>query len=239
MSMLPRYLRPIPATRRSYSFFSSKSGGGRYFNSTKPTKVVPTTTSKGTARVDTAAPDGTTSKASDDAASASPVTPEQPSMPAPPVVPPVHFVSPFFGHPQLSAQDLKLHQFFSLHRPLSLYQSSASLFESPSSAYDITGEARREAMPQASDAEMHDFDNIPEASPEADADAARQLSRALVMNRIGSTISFDEALARLGLDINEGRVGAEGIVVDMDSTKRKRRKKMKKHKCVHTFSYSS
>jgi hypothetical protein len=62
-----------------------------------------------------------------------------------------------------------------------------------------------------------------EPSAEADAHTARQLSHALVMNRVGSAIAFDAALARLGLETSN-------LAVQMDSTKRKRRSKMKKHK---------
>ena len=86
----------------------------------------------------------------------------------------------------------------------------------------------------------------PEATPEADADAARLLNRALVVNRLGGTVSWEETLTKLGvvnerLNLVEMGMGAHDVMdmdasmVDgfdayMDSTKRKRRKKMKKHK---------
>lgn len=75
----------------------------------------------------------------------------------------------------------------------------------------------------------------PEASPEEDADAARQLSRALVVNRVAPSISWEDTLQRLGLNVRVGRAEEVSLAeaefnVYMDSVKRKRRKKMKKHK---------
>jgi hypothetical protein len=82
------------------------------------------------------------------------------------------------------------------------------------------------------------LDDPPEASPEADADAARQLVHALVVNRAGGTTAWEHTLRWLGLDVGleDGRVGLKEQLarewedVMMDSTKRKRRRKMKKHK---------
>ena len=73
---------------------------------------------------------------------------------------------------------------------------------------------------------------------DADAEAARQLTRALTMSQAGATIAWENTLRHLGLDPakDEERVGLqerfekEWSEVLMDSTKRKRRKKMKKHK---------
>lgn len=94
--------------------------------------------------------------------------------------------------------------------------------------------------PPAGDAEAARYESIdepPEPSPESDADAARLLARALVSSRVSSALSWEDALKRLGLD--ETKLHAEEVNqaqaefdVYMDSTKRKRRKKMKKHKCV-------
>lgn len=75
----------------------------------------------------------------------------------------------------------------------------------------------------------------PESSPEADADAARQLARALVVNRVGSSLAWEDALRKLGLDDTAGRAEEVNVAraeyeAQMDSTKRKRRRKMKKHK---------
>lgn len=74
------------------------------------------------------------------------------------------------------------------------------------------------------------IDDPPEASMEADADAARLLSRALVVNRVGNTVDWEETLVRLGMHTP--------LQVDLDSTKRKRRQKMKKHKYVSVLLVS-
>ena len=79
------------------------------------------------------------------------------------------------------------------------------------------------------------IDDPPEASPESDADAARQLARALVANRVGAALTWEATLKRLGLDVaaeHEEEVCQAQAEFDMymDSTKRKRRRKMKKHK---------
>lgn len=73
---------------------------------------------------------------------------------------------------------------------------------------------------------------------DADAEAARQLTRALTMSKAGATVSWEDTLKKLGLDVSKDadRVNLreqferEWEDVMMDSTKRKRRKKMKKHK---------
>lgn len=90
------------------------------------------------------------------------------------------------------------------------------------------------------------MEDPPEATPEADADAARLLNRALVVNKLGGAARWEDTLAKLGfvedrMDLVEMGMGAHDIVdVDapimdgfdayMDSTKRKKRRKMKKHK---------
>ena len=90
------------------------------------------------------------------------------------------------------------------------------------------------------------LEDPPEATPEADADAARLLNRALVVNRLGGTVSWEETLAKLGVveertSLAEMGMEARDVVnmdvsmmnafdAYMDSTQRKRRKKMKKHK---------
>ncbi|KZO95775.1 hypothetical protein CALVIDRAFT_151711 [Calocera viscosa TUFC12733] len=64
-----------------------------------------------------------------------------------------------------------------------------------------------------------------EVDKEAEADAARLLARALVMTKLGAEKDWDDVVAQL-----EGR--EESVyddVVNMDSVKRKRRKKMTKH----------
>ncbi|KAG5720568.1 hypothetical protein E4T56_gene5768, partial [Termitomyces sp. T112] len=77
---------------------------------------------------------------------------------------------------------------------------------------------------------------FPEATADADAAAARQLTRAITMSHAGAAVSWEQTLRRLGLDVDKDRIemqeklDKEWREVLMDSTKRKRRKKMKKHK---------
>lgn len=76
------------------------------------------------------------------------------------------------------------------------------------------------------------FGEISGTHGDADADAARQLARALAMNHVGAWIDWEETLAHLG-DVESIRTlqsATHAREVDMDSTKRKRRKKMSKHK---------
>lgn len=75
----------------------------------------------------------------------------------------------------------------------------------------------------------------------ADADIARTLARALVVQRIQASRDWGNVLSQLGLKMedNESEVvqqRVEDVVVSMDSVKRKRRKKMNKHKCVSTLA---
>jgi hypothetical protein len=82
------------------------------------------------------------------------------------------------------------------------------------------------------------LDDPTEATPEADAEAARQLARALVINRVGAAITWEETLRKLGMDVDGDLTGPRDSIskeleeVLLDSTRRKRRKKMKKHKSV-------
>jgi fructosamine-3-kinase len=85
---------------------------------------------------------------------------------------------------------------------------------------------------------LNTIDDPPEASSDSDADAARQLARALVINRVGGTVSWEGTLLKLGLEEHtvEGKAeqakewAREWKTVYADSVKRKRKKKMKKHK---------
>ena len=89
------------------------------------------------------------------------------------------------------------------------------------------------------------LEDPPEATPDEDADAARLLNRALVVNRLGGAVSWEDTLAKLGIveertNLAEMGMGAHDVVnvgvpmngfdAYMDSTQRKRKKKMKKHK---------
>lgn len=277
MTIFPRLLRPIQLrtaqrasttvaanSSRSYSFFSSKSGSRSIGASTKPPRSV--AASKGSSSTASSNPnsnttsndeDGSTSSlTSEDASSASSTTAASSVSPVDPIAQSSPFQPPFQPHHlALSPNDLKLHQFFSLHRPLFLSQPSSSLFESSStlrlpnsaSAALSSGYSAAQAGAEQASTSSDAFEDPPEASAEADADAARLLARALVINRVGGTIRWDETMRRLGwkgedskevLTMSVEMVGGtssgadmEGEnVVDMDSVKRKRRKKMKKHK---------
>lgn len=71
---------------------------------------------------------------------------------------------------------------------------------------------------------------------DADADVARMLARALVVQRIQANRDWGGVLSQLGLGKVEHGMHDEqavrDVVVDLDSVKRKRRKKMNKHKYV-------
>ncbi|PCH37872.1 hypothetical protein WOLCODRAFT_161115 [Wolfiporia cocos MD-104 SS10] len=221
MAFLGHLLRQVPAARRAYSVFS-KPGGGRYFNSAKPPKVAPAPT-----KVDTASPPGDASaKDQSTQPSSAAVTPEGSS-----TAPTMPSLTPFMPvHPAINAHDLRLHQFFSLHRPLlHVSQPASTIFESAPDTFTWP------PAPPAETANVNNLEDPPEASPEEDADAARQLARALVVNRLGASIAWEDTLQKLGLDVTESRAeevrAAETeFEVYMDSVKRKRRKKMKKHK---------
>lgn len=58
--------------------------------------------------------------------------------------------------------------------------------------------------------------------PEADVNAARLLARSLVMQKVGPSLDWSEVMAKLG--------AKDELMVEMDSVKRKRRKKMNKHR---------
>lgn len=135
-----------------------------------------------------------------------------------------------------------MHQFFALHRPLLLISQPSTLFRSVPLEHPITGPVVDNSAPLSVDASTGAFGPFAglESSIDADAEAARQLTRALTMNQAGAAIAWENTLRHLGLDPakDADRVGLqeqfdkEWNDVLMDSTKRKRRKKMKKHKCV-------
>ena len=227
MPPLVRILPQFAVGRRAYSFFSSKSGGGRYFNPAKASKAIaPTTT---TPARSTQSVDASISPTSSELAEGS----ERVSQPTPATLSTVDAVehealSPSslaeqlqasrLTHPMLKPHEFKLHHFFALHRPyLLLNQPTSALFE--------TAQATQPSAPFVAT-----IDNPPEASAEADADAARQLSRALVVNRVGNTVDWDVTLQRLGISASDVVGPTEEANVLLDSTKRKRRRKMKKHK---------
>ncbi|KAL4254039.1 hypothetical protein ABKN59_002523 [Abortiporus biennis] len=225
MSVLSHFIKPLPVARRAYSVFS-KPGGGRYFNAAKPPA------SQANKKVDVSSSSDNASSLKDEAgtsqSSTTPVVPDAPSLAS--LSLPRLNATPQPIHPPLNPLDLKLHQFFSLHRPLlSISQPTASLFETSMMPFNVP------PPPKVEQASVNTIDDPPESSPESDADAARQLARAFVVNKVGATVTWEAALQRLGLDVTAERAEEISLAeaeyeVLMDSTKRKRRKKMKKHK---------
>ncbi|RDB21159.1 hypothetical protein Hypma_011883 [Hypsizygus marmoreus] len=141
-------------------------------------------------------------------------------------------------HPVVNAKDFKLHQFFSLHRPLLLLSHPTSILDSaPQGIADLT-DVNQTAASNANANAPWLLDEYPEASMDADAAAARQLTRALTINHAGASVAWEATLRKLGIDVDKesDRVNLqqqwdrEWQEVMMDSVKRKRRKKMKKHK---------
>ncbi|KAH9952095.1 hypothetical protein B0H21DRAFT_13295 [Amylocystis lapponica] len=229
MSVLAQMLRPSPASaRRAYSVFS-KAGGGRYFNSAKPHKVGPPT-NKSKVDSSNASGDGSSSGAVKDQSSPQSAAPM--AADGSPLVETILPAQPstITVHPAINPHDLKLHQFFSLHRPLLLMsQPASSIFDAGPTSFTWPPKSPSER------ANLGNSDEPPEASPEEDADAARQLARTMVVNRVGASLSWEDTLKRLGLDVTAGRAEEVSLAeaefeIYMDSTKRKRRKKMKKHK---------
>jgi len=254
MSAFARLLRS-PASRRTYSsFFSSKSGGGRYFNSAKSPKSA-TVGLKNNTNGDPSSEvhkDGVQAGSASQNAGASqnPITDAKSSQAVsgsasaddnPKTTPQTMGLSNAFTElsnslmPQLhiTPKDFKTHQFFSLHRPLLLISQPTSIFRPVPPNHSIFDVLQPPAPETPSG-----FESTSEPSIDADAEAARQLTRALTMNKAGATVSWENTLKRLGLDVAQDadRVGLqqqfdkEWQDVMMDSTKRKRRKKMKKHK---------
>ncbi|KAF7338112.1 DUF1713 domain-containing protein [Mycena venus] len=240
MSAFTRFLRPIPAARRPYSSFFSKPGGGRYFNSHKPAKpVVPAVNN---AKDPAAAPS--------DAADSPPASPAAngsiSSAPSPLLSPDDTQTTPSVASPPRMAttraprsvrQEFKLHQFFSIHRPLLLLSDPPSILNSPPAHAPLFPQQPykwNSLLPDGIGAAPHDATRPP---VDPDAEAARQLTRALTMTRAGATVSWENTLQRLGLDVESAAQdlraeewNQEWEDILADSVKRKRRKKMKKHK---------
>ncbi|KAJ6525672.1 hypothetical protein B0H19DRAFT_586947 [Mycena capillaripes] len=252
MSALTRFLRPIPAARRPYSSFFSKPGGGRYFNSHKPAKpvVAVNNTNEPAGSPPDASDSSPTSSASGNIPNpSSPLlnpddAPSSPSVAPPPrlatLVPlaasAVRHPEGLPSHPIIEPEEFQLHQFFSIHRPLLLLSNPPSILHSPPPAAplfptqsykwtsllpdDIVGNQQETKFPV-----------------DPDAEAARQLTRALTMTRAGATVSWENTLRRLGMDVDLAAKDLRATEWDQewedilaDSVKRKRRKKMKKHK---------
>ncbi|KAF4615041.1 hypothetical protein D9613_002645 [Agrocybe pediades] len=253
----------LPASRRSFSsYFSSKSGGGRYFNSAKSPKTA-VVGSKANVKNDPSAEvqkDGVqaangTSVSSvvnpgaiGDAHASSPSSSPSSSISgvsenaASPASPSSSLADAFaeFNHhhiPQISisAKDFKTHQFFSLHRPLLLINQPSSIFRPITPNQPLF----RPQQPEVDQSKQQfGLDAPTDPFIDADAEAARQLTRALTMSKAASTLAWENTMKHLGLDVSKDadRVNLQEQFerdwedVMLDSTKRKRRKKMKKHK---------
>lgn len=230
MPPLSTYLRPLPVVRRAYSVYT-KAGGGRFFNAAKPLTQAGNTSKP---EVDASAASNAEPTSSVGVVKETNSTPSTASMPSEAKSSILSSLGINFApspiHPQVNSHDLKLHQFLSLHRPLlTISQPTSSIFESSPSPFSFPPTVN------ADTAKYGTIDDPPEASPESDADAARLLARALVTSKVSAALAWEDTLRRLGLDETKGR--AEEVVqaqaeldMYMDSTKRKRRKKMKKHK---------
>jgi len=144
-------------------------------------------------------------------------------------------------HPQPQLASLHLHEFFSQYRPLLLLgQPLPSLFTcselsphfpNPPGATDDTPESILDdaAVARAIGIDVGGHEHPSEA--EADADVARMLARSLVVQRIQANRDWGRVLTRLGLEhgMDEEEAVREAVF-NLDSVKRKRRKKMNKHK---------
>ncbi|KAF7304994.1 Tom37 domain-containing protein [Mycena kentingensis (nom. inval.)] len=247
-----RQLHSVPVSRRPYSsFFSKAGGGGRYFNAHgKPTKqpVVAAgakdTPSAAQQPTDADKPD--LLAAEDTPTIAAPNATHVASSPAAPSPPPRFSTTTVpLTHPMVDLKDFHLNQFFSLHRPLLLLHDPAAILRTPHPAEPLFPEKKQPQQAEAQEGGSPLLDptlRSPNPNPDQDAEVARQLARALTMNRAGAVASWESTLERLGLDVgaetqivqaaewNDGWEDIESGEIHADSTKRKRRRKMKKHK---------
>ena len=268
-----RHIIRIPAGRRTYSYFSSRSGGGRFFNSAKPPKA-PVVTAKPTNSTspkpepptesnqtgvkcasqppsNISAPSGESASSSQTNAVGSSGSESSGNGDVPHSNQDansddsrqLHIPTPTI----ITAKDFKMHQFFSLHRPLLLISQPSSLFRnlpfnhaifSPLPPSEAEIQNRVIQAISAGDPSLGATGPTDAFMVDADAETARLLSRALTMTKAGATVSWEETLKTLGLDVAKEAERADlqqqfekdWEDVRMDSTKRKRRKKMKKHK---------
>ncbi|KAF8211965.1 hypothetical protein K438DRAFT_1957758 [Mycena galopus ATCC 62051] len=253
MSAFARVLRRTPAARRSYSIFSKPGGGRPLNNSHKPAKpVVATKDSPADSNSNPDSPPASSPAAAGPTPNPSPLlSPDDapsatPSVASPPLVSLAALAVPLPdgapAHPPVEPEEFKLHQFFSLHRPLLLLPDPPSILASPPPNVPLFPHPQQAAYKWSCSSSVLDElgmigagDAIKTVDP--DAEAARQLTRALTMTRAGATVSWENTLRRLGLDVDSAAQdlraeewNQEWEDILADSVKRKRRKKMKKHK---------
>lgn len=245
MAALSRFIN-APASRRSFSsYFSSKAGGGRYFNSAKPGKpgvVAANAAPKpDTAAAAEAQPDGSVQSSPSSPLAEPQAAPSTPTATAAAVESPSPLTTSSHMPPlAVSAKDFKMHQFFALHRPLLLIGQPAALFRGVAHGQPLLTRGAPAPQPGLGSGLGLGLGLDAPLDPlvDADAEAARQLTRALTVARAEAALSWERTLKHLGLDVAQDadRVGLpaqfarEWAEVLLDSTKRKRRKKMKKHK---------
>jgi len=204
---------------RNYSFFSSRGNGARYFTGNgKPVngggeRVPESKTTGKVQQVEGQKPREIVAETTTEKTSREPDIRPSVTMPPPP------------PHPILTARDLQIHQFFSLHRPLlTLYSPSPFLI--PSTVFS-TKTSVQQAAPWEEDSD---------AEEDAQSDGtALALWHSLINSKLKSSIDFHSVLANLGSqESRDMKQAVENEVlkvrISMDSTQRKRRKKMSKHK---------
>ena len=179
-----------------------------------------------------------------------------------PALPPTSFPQAAEDLEQLlspSRDTVALHSFFSLHRPMMLlpvHPAPASLFSALSSSSSepveddptrmlglnskepqvlmATGELISPGIPAQLKREQEESQRQQAAMEESEreAEAARWLTRSLFVHRVGGAMVWAEQLKAWGDAQANDVVRAVERMVRMDSTKRKRKRKMSKHKYV-------
>ncbi|KAL0946740.1 hypothetical protein HGRIS_012919 [Hohenbuehelia grisea] len=235
MSSLPRLLRHWHVGRRAYSSFSSsKPGGGRYFNSSKPPKT-PVVAANGT-KGDTSSnanasavpdssegtqhalnktglsnPDRTALMQAVDVEGsgasdtlASQADAPQPNAPSAAFI--HHLAHP--PHPIINIKEFNLHQFFSLHRPLVLLSHPPSILQPAPSAGPLFAAP---AAPSDADLQpppqvgLHGVVSEDNAASFVDADA--ETARQLMR-----TLTLNQAGASLAWQETMERLGVEAEI---------------------------
>jgi len=253
MSALGRIFYRLPASQRLYSSF----GSGRFFNSSKTPVVAAKSKSD---RSDSTPKDSpAAAKTQQKVGSAPDAAPQEPASestknstvsPSPSSSsPPAHLStqrSYMSSHPTVSSRDFKIHHFFSLHRPLLLISHPLSIFESPpadtplfrslASLSDRVDTPDTEKLLQLTDWSTEKMPKGLSVFLNQHVETMMQLQRSIIVARAGATVDWKKTLKVLGIDKSEEpkrdsvREQCDREEVLMDSTKRKRRKKMKKHK---------
>lgn len=207
------------ARPRSYSFFSSRgNGSGRYFtgNGRPSTPAQPAAQQPLQSSVKTSTSSDKPEEQKKEAADKSPKRSK-------PAIKATHLATTKpLSHPTLSPRDMFIHQLFALHRPLLSLPLRGTLSTDPSI------KSGHRTLYYTGEGEAEDVEDEAHTT-------ALQLGHSIMSTTITSNLAFHKSMARLGLPdaVNmEAAVAKElrdgGIL--LDSTKRKKRKKMTKHK---------